>query len=171
MEESNFVLHAKRELALMGMPVDGPADDMNTRMAQHIITMVRAFGEEGHSGFSASYAIGLLEKVLRFEPLSPITGADSEWNEVGDGIFQNNRCSHVFKENGEAYDIDGIIWRDPDGSCCTNFESRAPVTFPYVPKREYRNRKPTVEELEKILNSEGDAPITINPDGSISPRV
>ena len=99
--------------------------------------MVEVFAEEGHSGSSAGYAIGLLEKLLRFEPLQPLTGEDSEWFDHGDGVFQNTRCSHVFKENGEAYDIDGIIFREPDGSCFTNFKSRVPVTFPYVPKREY----------------------------------
>ena len=46
----------------------------------------------------------------------------------------------MFKENGEAYDGEGRIFRDPDGSCFTSIDSRVPVTFPYVPKREYVDR-------------------------------
>jgi hypothetical protein len=82
-------------------------------------------------------AISLFEKVARFEPLTPLTGDDDEWMEVGDGMFQNIRCSHVFKNKDGAYDIDGRIFREPNGSCYTNGKSRVPVTFPYTPSREY----------------------------------
>jgi len=44
----------------------------------------------------------------------------------------------VFKdETGEAYDINGKVFREPSGSCYTSFESRVPVTFPYTPTTEY----------------------------------
>jgi hypothetical protein len=53
-------------------------------------------------------------------------------------MWQNNRCCHVFKDNaGNAYDIDGKIFREPDGACYTSRDSRVPVTFPYTPVREY----------------------------------
>jgi hypothetical protein len=98
------------------------------------------FSKQGHSGSTAPYAVGVLEKLLMFEPLKPLTGEDDEWNEVGTGVFQNRRCSHVFKsESDGAYDIEGIIWRDADGCTFTSYESRVPVTFPYTPKREYRD--------------------------------
>ena len=108
--------------------------------------MMQEFANEGHSGFSAQYAIGILTKLLDFKPLSPLTGEDDEWHEVskrsGYPHFQNKRCSSVFKDgkNGEAYDIDGkVFWewvRDEDGnpykSYYTCYESRVPVTFPYT---------------------------------------
>jgi hypothetical protein len=59
---------------------------------------------------------------------------------VTPGLFQNVTCGHVFKENGEAYDGEGGIFRDPDGSCFTSKDSRVPVTFPYFPNREYVDR-------------------------------
>lgn len=130
--ESNLVLHARHELALLG----GADDKMQQAMNAHIIGMVKLFSKEGHSGFSASYAIGILEKLLRFEPITPLTGEPGEWVEVSDGTLQNKRCSHVFKEKGQAYDIDGRIFRDAIG-CYTNRDSRVNVTFPYTPKREY----------------------------------
>lgn len=131
-KESNLVLHARAELALLG----GADDEMQQAMNEHIIGMVKLFSKEGHSGFSASYAIGILEKLLRFEPITPLTGEPGEWVEVASGTLQNKRCSHVFKEAGQAYDIDWRIFRDANG-CYTNRDSRVNVTFPYTPKREY----------------------------------
>lgn len=125
--------HAKTELSLLG----SDDDEMQQAMNKHILTVVETFANEGHSGFSASYATALLEKLLRHEPLTPLTGEDSEWCEVSQGIWQNRRCSHVFKDATGAYDIDGRIFRDPDGSCWQNRESRVPVTFPYTPTRVY----------------------------------
>lgn len=129
---SNLVKHAERELEIIGLKKDSE-DDMNRLMYDHIIKMVQTFSEEGHSGFSASYALSILKKVLNFEPLTPLTGEDSEWCEIYEGMFQNIRCSHVFKENGKAYDIDGIVYEDPDGSRFTTRESRVSVEFPYTP--------------------------------------
>ena len=149
-----LVAYAESELDRIGMTDDG---DMNGMMRKHLIHMVREFAEEGHSGFSASYALQCLRKLLNFKPLSPLTGDDDEWTEVssisGYPHFQNKRCSSVFKDgkDGEAYDIDGkVFWEwytdketgEKQKSYYTCFESRVPVTFPYeVPEEpiyEYR---------------------------------
>lgn len=109
-------------------------------LGEAVMKMVDVFADEGHSGMSASIAIQAFERVARYEPLTPLTGEDDEWHEVGDGCFQNKRCSHVFKENGNAYDSEGRIFREPSGACFTSRDSRVPVTFPYTPKREYVDR-------------------------------
>lgn len=130
-----LVDHAKRELQAAGLfDKDSAYDGM---LAESVMELVEVFAKQGHSGMSAPMCIRLFERVAMFEPLGPLTGAPEEWNEVGPGIYQNNRCSHVFKENGEAYDSEGRIFREPDGSCYQSIESRVPVTFPYTPKREY----------------------------------
>jgi len=131
---SNLVSHAKREFEAMGWSDDSSYGMM---MPEAVLELVEVFSRQGHSGFSAPMCISLFSKVANFEPLCPLTGDDNEWNEVGDGLLQNNRCSHVFKENGEAYDIEGRIFREPNGSCYQNADSRVPVEFPYTPKREY----------------------------------
>jgi len=138
--------HAMAELDRIGMTEDSP-DEMNVMMRKHILHMMQEFANEGHSGFSASYAINILTKLLDFKPLTPLTGEDSEWNEVseraGYRCWQNNRRSSVFKnEDGECYDIDGKVfweWAMPyeDGekpykSYYTCRDSRVPVTFPYT---------------------------------------
>lgn len=137
---SNLVAYAESELALIGMGKD-TEDGMNKAMHDHIIKMVQTFADEGHSGMSAGYALSILKKLLAYEPLTPLTGEDSEWNEVSQGVYQNKRCSRVFKQadrfDGQAYDIDGRVFVDPGGSAFTSRDSLVPVTFPYTPKTEY----------------------------------
>lgn len=144
---SNLIQHAERELQFLRT-----GDEMNESMADDLIDVVKLFAGQGHSGMSAGYALSILPKLLAFEPVGPLTGEDSEWVEVGDGVFQNVRCGRVFKQadqfDGQAYDIDGIVWEDPDGSRCTNAESRVPVVFPYTPKTEIRKRAVTAVAAE-----------------------
>jgi len=137
-EPGNCMEHADRELP----PADG--DEMQALMNQHIKEMVLVFGTHGHSGFSASYAIALLEKILRFQPLRPLTGEPEEWGERFDGgtCKQNKRAGNVFigdpqRFNGQAYDIDAIVFREPTGSCFTGKGSAQPVIFPYTPRTIY----------------------------------
>lgn len=153
-KESNLVAHARRELELAGLtptpPLSAldkvlialklkkrPAFDYNGAIGAACLDLVRLFADQGHSGFSANATVRTAEKLMRFEPLTPLTGEDGEWNGLGDGWQQNRRCSHVFKENGEAYDSRGKVFRHPDGVSYTCHESRVPVTFPYTPTVEY----------------------------------
>lgn len=132
---SDLVTFAEDEMRRAGL--FDKDSDYGGMLGDAVLKMVKTFSDEGHSGMSASMAIRIFEKVARFEPLTPLTGEDDEWNEVGEGYFQNRRCSHVFKENGHAYDSEGKIFREPDGYCFTNRDSRVPVTFPYTPSHEY----------------------------------
>jgi hypothetical protein len=130
---SNLVDHAKFELRKML----ASEEEMDKMMAEGVIQVVETFAGQSHSGYSAAYAASLLDKLLRFEPIGPLTGEDDEWVEVLDGLFQNRRCSHVFKAKGQAYDIEGRIFRYSDGGCFTRGDSRVNVEFPYTPKHEY----------------------------------
>lgn len=132
-ETSALVVHAERELDLMG-------DDSEAGqwMREAVMSLIRVFANGGHSGFSAPYCIETFKRLAQYEPLTPLTGDDDEWIEVADGLWQNKRCSRVFKNaKGEAWDIDGKVFREPDGYSYTNGESRTPVAFPYVPKTVY----------------------------------
>jgi hypothetical protein len=124
-------------------------DEMQEAICKHILKLLDVFAEEGHSGSSAPYAIELFSKLAKFAPIVPLTGEDWEWVEVSTGVYQNKRASNVFKQadrfNGQAYDIDGkVFWewyKDDAGemfkSYFTSAESHVPITFPYVPNREY----------------------------------
>jgi len=132
-EETEYIKWVKRELEFM---LDG--DEMNKAMYDHLLHMCKEFEKEGHSGFSANYAANCLDKLFRWLPLRPLTGEDDEWQEIGNGEWQNKRCSRVFKgKDGRAYDIDGRIFREPDGTCYTSKDSWVYIDFPYYPKSKY----------------------------------
>jgi hypothetical protein len=111
--------YAKAELRLVNF------GDEDTKV---MIDILERFFDQWDSG-GAVYAVApVLQRLIAGKALSPLTGADDEWIEVGEGIFQNRRISTVFKDprfhDGKlAYDLD-----NPLGA-------RAAITFPYWPDR------------------------------------
>ncbi len=138
-KESNLVKHAKVELELLGYDLNDKVEGPNKWMCENVLELLKVFSKQGHSGSSAPYCISLFSKLANFEPVCPLTGNDDEWTEVSDNLYQNKRCSHVFKngKDGTAYDIEGKIFRESDNCCYTSKDSSVDVTFPYTPKREY----------------------------------
>ena len=158
---SNYKTHAELEFRAAGWTDDEGkfSCDMQELICKQVMELLDIFDTHGHSGSTAPYAINLFKQLASFEPVVPLTGEDWEWNEVGAGVFQNKRCSHVFKQadrfDGQPYDIDGkIFWEwcsrpldedekgypgmsEPYKSYFTSGESCVPITFPYTPKREY----------------------------------
>lgn len=134
--DDNLVAHARTEFAAAGYG----DDEMNRLMASDVVDLVRVFSAQGHSGFSASFCRKLFDKVVAFKPLGPLTGADSEWFDHGTSMgdktrWQNKRCGHVFKDvDGQAYDIDAVVFEEPDGCRFSSYHSRRIVTFPYTPR-------------------------------------
>jgi hypothetical protein len=135
--DGNTISHAQREFESVGYN-DG--DKMNQLMSSNVIDLLRVFSAQGHSGFSASHARQLFGNLAAFKPLGPLTGADTEWYDHGDGMgdgtrWQNKRAGNVFKgADGVAYDIDAVVFEEPSGSRFTGRYSRRPVTFPYTPR-------------------------------------
>ena len=141
---SNLVDYAKDELKRIGMIDSG--EDCNDWATEAILDLIELFSSQDHSGFSASYVINTFNRLARFKPLSPLTGEDDEWNEVGDGHYQNKRYSAVFKDkDGIAYNIEGKVFTDDGDIWYTSGDSRVNVTFPYVvpdkPEYVYRNKE------------------------------
>jgi hypothetical protein len=174
---SNLVKHAHYEFAAAGW-TDGNGnfnDEMQEAICKNILKMLAVFDEEGHSGSSAPYTIGLFTRLANFKPIGPLTGEDWEWVDHGH-TKQNKRCSSVFKDpDGNCYNIDGkVFWEwnqrpideDEEGypgmhkpykSYYTCYESRVPVTFPYVvpDKPEYVYRYSDAEPPAPPQNEEG----------------
>lgn len=148
---NNYEKHAWLEFKAAGwLDEEGKfTDDWQKAICDHVIKLLGVFASEGHSGTSAQYAINLFEKLAKFEPIVPLTGEDWEWDEDREGVYQNKRCSHVFKQadrfDGQAYDIHGKVfyefYKNEDGietkSYYTDWESFVPVVFPYYPSTEY----------------------------------
>ena len=127
---SKLVRYAESELRLAGY--FNKAGFYGDMLGHAILRQVKLFAAEGHSGMSASVAANTAKHVIMFRPLTPLTGEDSEWIEVGAGVFQNRRCSSIFKENGQAYRSDGKVFREPSGVSYTGRDSRVAVAFPWA---------------------------------------
>lgn len=141
---SNLVDYAKDELKRIGMIDSG--EPYNDSVTKAILDLIELFASQGHSGFTAPYTINAFSRLAMFKPLSPLTGEDDEWNEVGTGVFQNKRCFSVFKDkDGTAYNLEGKIFTDDGEVWYRNKDSRVNVTFPYVvpdkPERVYKNKE------------------------------
>jgi hypothetical protein len=112
----------------------------------------------------------MLTKLLDFKPLTPLTGENDEWTDVGDRSgyphWQNKRCSSVFKNaDGSCYDIDGkVFWewqRNGDGEAVKTYYTghgcSVPVTFPYTPPKEpiYEYRYSDATPSAPLQNEQG----------------
>lgn len=100
-----------------------------------MLDILKRFFAQWNSGGAVWSVAPILQKLICGKPLSPLTGADSEWidrSEFTDGpvdasgkmptLWQNLRCSSVFKrEDGTAYDIDLPL------------PGQQEITFPYSP--------------------------------------
>lgn len=93
----SLIEHAERELARLGNDAD---------FNESILGAVRAFASYGHSGGSASYAIPVLNDLLQFKNLTPLTDDPDEWMKVegssdsDEGLWQSCRRPEAFSEDG-----------------------------------------------------------------------
>lgn len=110
----SIIEQAKTELAAINF-----GDDDSRVM----IEILEKFFDQWDSGGAVWAVAPVLQRLIAGKPLSPLTGADSEWFvHDADGMYaQNLRCSTVFKatKDGPAYNID--------------VPGRPPITFPYWP--------------------------------------
>jgi len=165
----SYTEHFERELKILQSQfekdkeyADEDEDEYEDKLCIHnyidvIREILKIASDEGHSGFSASFYASVLSNTIKnaltFNPLSPLTGEDSEWNNLdnalgGKEMYQNNRLSAVFKDgkNGQAYYIDAIRFQGEDEYDCfsgsikdfrTNkvLNSRQYIkSFPFTPK-------------------------------------
>lgn len=127
----SLITHAKKEMERMWPE----PDVMQAMVKTNVLELLKVFEKQGHSGSSAPYVLGLFRQLASHKPLGQLTGEDSEWIEVSSDVYQNIRCGAVFKEgkNGQAYWLDGNIFRDQNGRTFTNQYSRVKVDFPWSP--------------------------------------
>jgi hypothetical protein len=126
--------HAARELEILSKTVKDP---IIAPFKQELIALCERFGKPGQSGGSAPFTASALAHAVKTlcmqQPICDITGIDEEWSnvtEVNDGkvLYQNNRCSAVFmEEGGRAYYIDAVVFKNQHG--CT-FTSGGGVSMP-----------------------------------------
>ena len=134
----NLIEHAKNEFKLLNWPGN---DEMQKVMCENILEVLEVISKQGHSGFSIQYLMNHVNRLVNYKPISPLTGKDDEWNDVGEGLLQNKRCGAVFKntDTNNAYYLDGIVFIAPDGCGFTSKQSHINIEFPFNPpeKPEY----------------------------------
>lgn len=69
------------------------------------------FFDNWDSGGAVYVMQDVFDRLIACKPLTPITGEDDEWVDVGNGTLQNKQLSSVFKDprffdGKQAYDID-----------------------------------------------------------------
>lgn len=95
---SNLVQHAERELTLLG-------EDQET--IDGYKKVIQAFADMGHSGGSAAIAIPVINELLQFNNITPLTDNPDEWQYISEdvwgssgGIWQNRRSGEAFSNDG-----------------------------------------------------------------------
>lgn len=160
----SYLQHAKKEFIAAGyMNEGGEFDcDMQELICNQVLELLAVFGTHGHSGSSHGYALNLFDKLARFKALVPLSGDDDEWSEIGEGVYQNNRLSSVFKdvtEGSRAYDIDGrAYWewyKNEDGevykSTFSKGGDRFYIDFPYEQKDPVMVFSPTENYPREVI--------------------
>ena len=122
----NTLIHAQRELDILVKSCPDPENrPIIEEFIPEILALVEKFGESGQSGGSAPYTATALSHAIKHlclqEPICDLTGIDDEWNDRGDGCYQNNRLSSVFKDgkDGRAYYINAVVFKGQNGCCFT----------------------------------------------------
>lgn len=90
-EESGLIQHARRELEIVGEDAD---------VIEWYLDVVTAFSAFGHSGYSAEYTLRVLERLLRYQHLTPIDSNPEYWREAADGVWQSTRNPEYFSNDG-----------------------------------------------------------------------
>ena len=132
----NLYEYAKSE---MDRAWPGKEDRMQEAVKDNVLELVKVFSRQFHSGFSGAYVLSVLDRILHWKPITPVTGEEDEWQEPwgDDNHQQNKRCSSVFRknfDNSTAYDIDRKVFSTDGGETFfSNKDSKMPVTFPYFP--------------------------------------
>ena len=93
----SLVEHAQKELELAGLFDED--SDYNGELGKAALEIVEVFAKQGHSGASAYLTLSIVEKLCRWENLTPLTDDPSEWNEVGENIWQNKRNPAIFSND------------------------------------------------------------------------
>lgn len=90
-EVSNLVLHARREMEILGC---------NQEDIEQMVVIIRAFADVGSSGGQASWIIPILHDLLQFKNLTPLSDDPKDWIQHEPNMWQSCRRSDAFSPDG-----------------------------------------------------------------------
>lgn len=118
--QNGMFQHAVTELIAAGYPIpssiilrmppqkgivlraDDPQSDPDSHFTENLLAMIAIWIQAGHSGGSAPMAVSMMERILSFKTLTPLTNNPDEWYEHGApdntpaGFYQNKRRGEAF---------------------------------------------------------------------------
>jgi hypothetical protein len=115
-QESPLVTYAREELERAGL--FDPDSNYGGMLGPAALDIVKVFAGQGHSGASAEIVTQIAVRLMRFQPLTPLTFDPDEWiiheglGEQGAVLWQNRRKSTVFSDD------QGTSWYDLDEPNC-----------------------------------------------------
>jgi len=114
--------HARRELEIVGE---------DPKVIDWYLSVIDKFTEFGHSGTSAEHTTRVLEQLLRYNNLTPLTDDPDEWLDVAeynDGmvLWQSKRNPQAFSaDNGKTYKL--VTQHNPNVSHATERKIKQPA--------------------------------------------
>ena len=102
--DSPLVAHARRELTLAGLL--GKDSDYDGMLGEAALQIVETFATQGHSGMSAFATVDIAQRLMSYEPLTPLTNDPAEWNHIADDmagrpdLWQSARKPDAFSNDG-----------------------------------------------------------------------
>jgi len=135
---------AKTELDLLKSSEEKEKELQET-INDGILNVVEAFEKEYITPLTSNYMISILERLLRFKPITAIENNESDWlglrtEKDGTKIFYHKRCNSVHKyvspDNEVEYlDADAVICSEDGGASWDNYEAYQGKigNFPYYP--------------------------------------
>lgn len=129
---SDIVSWAKSELDRIPNSFD---DKMQKLINDTIIEIIQKVSDQEYTDQVVDYMINLLTRLLKWKPISVLTGEEDEWGPFLYGSRQNKRYYSVFqREDGTVVDLDGVIVSDDGGfSWFTSSKFDKKISFPYIP--------------------------------------
>lgn len=99
--------HAKRELDII-YDKKSLKEEVNKTMYNNILSLIKLFAKQEHSGASAAYCLEFFHTLAKFISLGELTSNPKEWMEVEPKMYQSRRNPSCFSTDLEYYyDLDG----------------------------------------------------------------
>lgn len=156
-EKSNMELWAEEEIRIACERERGGASedewDYGVACYESALKAFRSLLEDEHSGMSIGFTLGILNSLVKGQPLTPIEDTDDVWRECGAYLskpncttYQCRRMSSLFKD---VYADGHIEYSDVNRFRCVTLNSSAcwsnnyiariageyfPITMPYIPR-------------------------------------
>lgn len=121
--------------------------DYGAACYESALEILQTIANQGHSGMSIGFTMSILNKLVKYKPLTPIDDIDSVWNyshrikEIKADCYQCNRLFSLFKY---VYDDGRVEYHDNDRLICIDIDSGNSYSNGFVKSR-IRKEIPKIE--------------------------